>query len=81
MICSRNKLQEEIHQTKEILSYNEHPKDITSKHICNKISHFSKPSVFGPDKCTVYLRSPFIGSASLLLEKKVKTAVKIAIVP
>ena len=34
------------------------------------------PKVFVPDKCTVYLRSSFIGSASLSLEKNVKTAVK-----
>ena len=69
MICSNNKSNKEIHKIKKILSDNGYPEDIISKHIFNKISKFSKPQVFRPNKCTVYLRSLFFGSASLSLEK------------
>ena len=75
MIYSKNKLKE-IHQIKEILSDNGYPEDIISKRISNKISQFSNPKTFGPDKCTVYLRSPFIGSASKFSGRSVKTAVE-----
>ena len=71
MICCKNKLKE-IHRIKQILSNNGYPKDIISKHISDKISQFSKPKVFGPDKFTVYLRSAFNGLASLFLERKCK---------
>ena len=76
MICSKNKFEEEILRIKEILSDNKFPEDIISKHISDKISQFFKPKVFGPDKCIVYLRSLFLGSASLPLKKNIKTAVK-----
>ena len=67
MICTKNKLKQEIGFIKKILLDNGYPEDIVLKHI-------SKP--FGPEKCPVYLRAPWIGSASQQLEHQVKSAVQ-----
>ena len=58
------------------LSDNRYSEDIISRYISSKISLFSKPKVFGPNICTVYLRSPFVGLSSLSLQSNVKTAVE-----
>ena len=41
-----------------------------------KIAQFSMPKRFGPEKCPMYLRVPWIGKASIGLDKNVKTAVE-----
>ena len=46
------------------------------KHIAKKIAQFSTAKPFGPEKCPVYLRAPWIGSASQQLERQVKSAVQ-----
>ena len=46
------------------------------KQISKKITQFSTPKRFGPDKCPVYLRASYTGKASLALEKNVRTAVE-----
>ena len=42
--------------------------DIELKHISKKIAQFSTAKPFGPEKCTVYLKAPWLGSASHQLE-------------
>ena len=66
MICSQNKLKEEFHPIKNVLSDHGCPKDVISKPIFNKISQLFKPKVFGPNKSNVYLRSPFVGLARVV---------------
>ena len=44
--------------------------------ITKKISQFSTLQRFGPEKCPVYLRVPWIGKPSINLKKEVKTAVE-----
>ena len=68
MICTKNKLKQEIDFIKKILLDNRYPEDIVLKHISKKISQFSTAKPFGPEKCLVYLRAPWIGSASQQLE-------------
>ena len=46
------------------------------KEVSKKITQFSTPRWFGPDKCPVYLRVSYTGKASLTLEKNVRTAVE-----
>ena len=75
-ICSKNKLKEEINRIKEILLDNGYPEDFVLRHISNKISRFSNPKRFGPEKCPVYLRVTYTGKASLTLEKNLTTAVE-----
>ena len=41
-----------------------------------KIAQFSSAKPFGPEKCPVYLRAPWIGSASQQLEHQVKSVVQ-----
>ena len=55
---------------------NWYPEDIVLKHISKKIAQFSTAKPFGPEKCPVYRRAPWIGSASQQLEHQVKSAVQ-----
>ena len=54
-ICSKSKLKEEINRIKEILLDNGYPEDFVLKQISKKITQFSRPKRFGPDKCPVYI--------------------------
>ena len=76
MICTKNKLKQEIDFIKKILLDNGYPEDIVLKHKSKKIAQFSIAEPFGPEKCPVYLRAPWIGSASQQLEHQVKSAVQ-----
>ena len=76
MICTKNKLKQEIDFIKKILLDNGYPENIVLKHISKKIAQFSAAKLFGPEKCPVYLRAPWIGSASQQLEHQVKSAVQ-----
>ena len=75
MIFSKNKLKEEIHRIKDFIRQwipRRHP---LKTYFQRDLSVLQTKS-FRPDKCTVYLRSPFIGSASLSLESNVKSVVE-----
>ena len=76
MICAKNKLKQEIDFIKKILLDNGYPEDIVLKHISKKIAQFSTAKPFGPEKCPVYLRAPWIGSVSQQLEHQAKSAVQ-----
>ena len=75
MICTKNKLKQEINFIKKMLLHNGYPEDIVLKHISKKIAQFSTAKPFEPEKCPVYLIAPWIGSASQQLEHQVKSAV------
>ena len=76
MICTKRRLNEEIERIKKILLDNGYPKNIINTQITKKIAQFSTLKRFGPEKCPVYLRVPWIGKPSANLEKEVKTAVE-----
>ena len=76
MICTKRRLNEEIERIKKILLDNGYPKNIINAQITKKIAQFSTLKRFGPEKCPVYLRVPWIGKPSTNLEKEVKTAVE-----
>ena len=76
MICTKSKLNEEIKHIKNILLDNGYPESIIDCNISKKIAQFSMPKRFGPEKCPVYLRVPWIGKSSIGLDKNVKTAVE-----
>ena len=73
-ICTKNKRKQEINFIKKILFDNGYPEDIVLKHISKKIEQFSTAKPFRPEKCPVYLRAPWIGSASQQLEHQLKSA-------
>ena len=58
MICTKNKLEQEIDFIKKILLDNGYSEDIVLKHISKKIAQFSTAKPFGPEKYPVYLRAP-----------------------
>ena len=61
--CTKSKLNEKIKHIKNILLDNGFPKSIIDSNISKKIAQFSMPKRFGPEKCPVYLRVPWIGKA------------------
>ena len=75
-ICSKSKLKEEINRIKKFLLDNEYPEAFVLKQISKKITQFSTPKRFGPDKCPVYFRVSCTGKTSLTLAKNVRTAVE-----
>ena len=72
----KSKINEEIKHIKNILLDNGYPESIIDCNISKKIAQFSMPKRFGLEKCPVYLRIPWIGKASIGLDKNVKTAVE-----
>ena len=76
MICTKRRFNGEIEWIKKILLDNGNPKNVINTQITKKIAQFSTLKRFGPEKCPVYLRDPWIGKPSTNLEKEVKTAVE-----
>ena len=75
MIFTKCRHNEEIERIKKILLDNGYPKNIINTQITKKIAQFSTVKQFGPEKCPVYLRVPWIGKPSTNLEN-VRTAVE-----
>ena len=76
MICTKRKLNGEIERIKKIFLDYGYPKNVVNTQITKKIAQFSNLKRFGPEKCPVYLRVPWIGKPSINMEKEVKTAVE-----
>ena len=76
MICTKRRLNGKIERIKKILLDNGYPKNVFNTQIIKKIAQFSTLKRFGPEKCPVYLRVPWIGKLSTNLEKEIKTAVE-----
>ena len=76
MICTKRRLNREIERIKKILLDNGYSKNVINTQITKKIAQFSILKRFGPEKCPVYLRAPWIGKPSTNLEKEVKTDVE-----
>ena len=70
------KLNKEIKHIKNILMNNGYPELIIDNNISEKIAQFSMHKQFVPKKCLVYLGVPWIGKATISLDKTVKTAVE-----
>lgn len=58
---------------KSILLENDYPESVIDNNISKKIARLSMPKVFGPQKCSVYLKVPRIGKPSITLDKNVET--------
>ena len=76
MICTKRRLNEEIERITKILLDSGYPKNVINAQIAKKIAQFSTLKRFGPEKCPMYFRVPWIGQPSANLEKEVKTAVE-----
>ena len=71
MICTKRTLSGEIERIKKTLLGNGDPKNVINAPITRKIVRFSTLKRFGPEKCPVYLKVPWIGKPFTNSEKEV----------
>ena len=81
MVCTKRRLNEKIERIKKIILDNGHPKNVINTQIAKKIAQFFTLKRFGPEKCPVHLRVPWISEPSTNLKKKSKPPWKAAMVP
>ena len=75
-ICSKSLLQQELENIRVILRDNDYPESIIDRGISNKFAQFQSLPKFGPIKCPVYFKLPWIDIISLKFENKIKFSVK-----
>ena len=75
-MCSPERLPSELDKIKSILLTNGYPERVFKLFMAMKMKQFHALPKFGPEKCPVYLRIPWLGSVSTRFEKQVKSAVK-----
>ena len=66
MIFSKSKLDSEPEKLTKIILENGYPEEVISVYIKEKKGNFSADVKFGPQKCPVYLKLPWIGNKLLL---------------
>ena len=71
-ICSPSTLDEELNTVIKLLTNNGYPEQLVRKTIKYHREKLSRPTVAGPDKCTEYIKLPFLGIQSTRLEKELK---------
>ena len=76
MICSKTKLGSELDKIKQLLIENGYPADVLLSCINQKLANFAAEKTFGPEWCPVYLKLPWIGTASSKFENQINKAIK-----
>ena len=75
-ICCDNKIKDALKAIKEIFINNGCPEEVIDDNINLTVTRFKdKNKIFGPPKCPVYFRLPWIGSASQSFAEKVASSV------
>ena len=75
MICSKTKLGSELDKIKQLLIENGYPADVLLSCINQKVANFAAEKTFGPEKCPVYLKLPWIGNVSSKFENQINKAI------
>ena len=75
MICSKTKLGPELDKIKQLLIENGYPTDVLLSCINQKLANFAAEKPFGPEKCPVYLKLPWIGNISSKFENQINKAI------
>ena len=75
MICSKSKLQHELENISSILWKSGYPESIIRITMSKKIALFNRQPKEEQQKCTVYLKLPWIGKFSLNFEKQTVAAI------
>ena len=75
MICSKTKLGPELDKIKQLLIENGYPADVLLSCINQKLANFAAEKTFGPEKCPVYLKLPWIGNVSSKFENQINKAI------
>ena len=71
MSCSKTKLGPEFDKIKQLLIEIGYPADALLYLISQKLANFAAEQTFGPEKCPVYLRLPWIGNVSSKFENQI----------
>ena len=74
MICSKTKLGSELDKIKQLLIEHGYPADVLLSCINQKLANFAAEKTFGPEKCPVYLKLPWIGNVSSKVENQINKA-------
>ena len=75
MICSKTKLGSELDKIKQLLIENGYPADVLLSCINQKVANFAAEKTFGPEKCPVYLKLPWIGNVSSKFENQINKGI------
>ena len=75
MICSKTKLGSELDKIQELLIENRYPTDFPLSCITPKLANFAAEKTFGPEKCPVYLKLPWICYVSSKFENQINKAI------
>ena len=75
MICSKTKLGSELDRVKQLLIENGYPDDALISCIKQKLANFVAEKSYGPEKCPVYLKFPWIGNVSSRFENQINKAI------
>ena len=75
-ICSKELLDSEVDNIRDILIKNGYPVDLIKRVIKSQHNKLNKPKIFGPEKFTGVLKIPYIGEASHRFKVKVKELIK-----
>ena len=65
----------EVSQIKVLLNKNGYPQELVNRTISNHLKNLNKTKLFGPQKCVVTLKLPFIKNA-VAFEKNIKQIVR-----
>ena len=71
-ICSKVHLNEELTKIREILGNNGYPISLIKTRLSKMMQGRDLPKIFGPQKCPVYLRLPYLGEFSERISKSVR---------
>ena len=75
-ICSNSKIEDELRVVRELFLNNGHPEEVINDNInLTKTKFSNKNKIFGPSKCPVYFRLPWIGPASQSFVDKIASLV------
>ena len=75
MICSKTKFGLELDKIKQLLIEKGYPTDVLLSCINQKLANFAAEKTFGPEKCPVYLKMPWIGNVSSKFENQINKAI------
>ena len=71
-ICSPSMLDDEISKITNILLSNGYPQVLVDKTIRFQLDKLKAPKIFGPQRCPIPIKLPFLGTASSKCEKELK---------
>ena len=64
-----------LDKIKQLLIENGYPADVLLSCINQKLANFAAEKTFGPEKCPVYLKLPWIGNVSSKFENQINKAI------